>query len=115
MLTCASIFTNVALVGFTSDGVSYYIQSDSLYARLWVVVLAEHLLFLIKVILGKVIDDIPESIERTAEISAKRLHAAKRGCRADNEDEDKFYPPMKDRDSESGSEDEEEADEDEDD
>jgi hypothetical protein len=34
------------------------------------------------VILGKVIDDIPESIERTAEISAKRLDAAKRGCRA---------------------------------
>ena len=33
MLTCASIFTNVALVGFTSDGVSYYIQSDSLYAQ----------------------------------------------------------------------------------
>jgi hypothetical protein len=32
MLTCASIFTNVALVGFTSDGVSYYIQSDSLYS-----------------------------------------------------------------------------------
>ncbi len=107
-------------------------------------------------ILGKVIDDIPESIERTAEISAKRLDAAKRGCRAvrrpimpsratlhvdgpmklnrslhaglrhrtgtawhghgmqDNEDEDKFYPPMKDRDSESGSEEEDEADEDED-
>jgi hypothetical protein len=34
-----------------------------------------------RVILGKLIDDIPESVERTADVSAKRLDAAKRGCR----------------------------------
>jgi len=62
VLSYISVFTNVLLIGFTSDGVAYYIQSDSLYSRLWVVIILEHGLVAIKLFLGFVIEDTPEGV-----------------------------------------------------
>ena len=43
------MLTQVAYVGFTSDGLGFYFADLTMNSRLWIVLIAEHVLLLIKV------------------------------------------------------------------
>jgi hypothetical protein len=46
------MFLQIAYVGFTSDGICFYFSNLTNNSRLWIVVVAEHILLLFKVSLA---------------------------------------------------------------
>jgi hypothetical protein len=45
----------VAYIGFTSDGLGFYFANLTMNSRLWIVLIAEHVLLLMKVSFAKLI------------------------------------------------------------
>jgi len=63
LVASLGIVTNVAILGFTSDGLKYFVPAlqsavHGDYIRLWLIVLIEHTLIMVKVIVQAMIDDV---------------------------------------------------------
>lgn len=81
ILVTISIMTNVAYIGFTSDGLGFYFADLTMNSRLWIVLIAEHVLLLMKIVLSTMMPAIDEKVmyEHEASIFAanQKVHTLK--------------------------------------
>eukprot|EP00824_Muranothrix_gubernata_P023274 TRINITY_DN6126_c0_g1_i1.p2 TRINITY_DN6126_c0_g1~~TRINITY_DN6126_c0_g1_i1.p2 ORF type:complete len:127 (+),score=24.59 TRINITY_DN6126_c0_g1_i1:41-382(+) len=83
-MSTLSVVTNCLLIGFTSNTLEQY-GVDSNFERLLIVVVSEHLIFLIKFVLAVIVPDVPQwvgdeiariaFVQGKAEEEEEKLHA----------------------------------------
>jgi len=60
IMTSVCIMTNCMLVGFVSNGLYFYFPDLTPETKIWTVIMAEHVLFLLKAFLESVLGDPPK-------------------------------------------------------
>ena len=90
IVSWVSVLTNVLILGFTSDGMSYFIPQihdtqHGDYIRLWAIVLTEHLLFGLKYMIQEVLPDEDENDRQAFE---RANHIMKQWATVDEDDDD---------------------------